>query len=317
MWDGLLAWMREAGQAGDLAAPRFADETERLRERARVFAAVEGFTRGFDRAVFYHEAQRRRLPWAPVERPEDLPASPQLRARCFFVEVEVLGRPARDLGFAFAFPEGRRPARLRVPAAGDADAWVHAGAPPVGQRTTRCQSVPQLRPERMEIHPRLEPGRSFTSVSSRMIGKFFRERVFQTSFLALLLLSLAIYLGTRAGARTFQREQAGDPSSPTAAANAGLKRAPDAPATTASEGLQPVDSKQNDGQQNASNVFTYIVQPNDTLRALCLSLVGRYDETVQQEIRKLNPNLKDLTHLNPGQEIRLPLNASKQDQPQR
>ena len=136
MWDGLLAWMREAGQAGDLAAPRFADETERLRERARVFAAVEGFTRGFDRAVFYHEAQRRRLPWAPVERPEDLAASPQLRARRFFVEVEVLGRPARDLGFAFAFPEGRRPARLRVPAAGDADAWVHAGAPPVGREAS-------------------------------------------------------------------------------------------------------------------------------------------------------------------------------------
>jgi len=213
--------------------------------------------------------------------------------RCRQIDQEILREAAGDL--ALNGPAPRRQTTNTPPA-------------PTGSRITKPQT---------QWRAALEPGRSFTSVSSRMIGKFFRERVFQTSFLALLLLSLAIYLGTRAGARTFQREQAGDPSSPTAAANAGLKRAPDAPATTASEGLQPVDSKQNDGQQNASNVFTYIVQPNDTLRALCLSLVGRYDETVQQEIRKLNPNLKDLTHLNPGQEIRLPLNASKQDQPQR
>ena len=213
--------------------------------------------------------------------------------RCRQIDQEILREAAGDL--ALNGPAPRRQTTNTPPA-------------PTGSRITKPQT---------QWRAALEPGRSFTSVSSRMIGKLFRERVFQTSFLALLLLSLAIYLGTRAGARTFQREQAGDPSSPTAAANAGLKRAPDAPATTASEGLQPVDSKQNDGQQNASNVFTYIVQPNDTLRALCLSLVGRYDETVQQEIRKLNPNLKDLTHLNPGQEIRLPLNASKQDQPQR
>jgi phage tail protein X len=81
--------------------------------------------------------------------------------------------------------------------------------------------------------------------------------------------------------------------------------------------LPPNDPPPNDGQQNSSKVFTYVVQPNDTLRALCLSVVGRYDEAVQQEIRELNPNLKDLTHLSPGQEIRLPLDASKPDPAER
>jgi len=80
--------------------------------------------------------------------------------------------------------------------------------------------------------------------------------------------------------------------------------------------LPPGDPAPTDGQQNSSTVFTYVVQPNDTLRALCLSLVGHYDQAVQEEIRKLNPALKDLTHLNPGQEIRLPLNAVKPEQSQ-
>lgn len=153
---------------------------------------------------------------------------------------------------------------------------------------------------------------SFTSFSSWMTGKLSHQRVYQTSFLALMLLSLAIYLGTRAGAGTFQPEPASDLSSPNASASSSLKHTPGSPVAAASDGLQPPDPQQADGRQDSSNVFTYIVQPDDTLRALCLSLVGRYDEAIQKEIRRLNPNLKDLTHLSAGQEIRLPLSSSKQ-----
>ena len=136
MWDGLVAWMRETGGAGDLDAPRFADETERLRERAHVFATVAAFTRAFDADAFYHEAQRRRLPWAPVARPADVAACPQLLARRFFVEVEGGARPARDVGFAFAFPEGYRPARLRIPAVGESNTRLasEAAVPPPAPR---------------------------------------------------------------------------------------------------------------------------------------------------------------------------------------
>lgn len=61
----------------------------------------------------------------------------------------------------------------------------------------------------------------------------------------------------------------------------------------------------------SADIFTYVVQPNDTLRALCSSLVGRYDETVQKEIRRLNPDLEDLKNLKAGQEIRIPLHPPK------
>ena len=154
--------------------------------------------------------------------------------------------------------------------------------------------------------------RSSTSLSSWMKGLLSHQRVLQTSFLALLLLSVAIYLGTRAGAGTFQKEQPDQVSSTDVPSGASQKHSSEAPVTTAYDKLQPTALRPSDGRQDPSNVFTYVVQPNDTLRALCLSLVGRYDEKVQKEIRELNPNLKDLSNLKAGQEIRLPLALQEQ-----
>jgi type II secretory pathway predicted ATPase ExeA len=152
------------------------------------------------------------------------------------------------------------------------------------------------------------PSFTVTLLSSWMKRLLSHQKVLQTSLLGMLLLGLAIYLGTRAGAGTFQNEDPNQVSSPYAPASAGQKHNSEAPVTTAYDEPQRL---QPDGRQDSSNVFTYVVQPNDTLRALCLSLVGRYDETVQKEIRRLNPNLKNLTNLKPGQEIRLPLALQK------
>lgn len=189
---------------------------------------------------------------------------------------------------------------------------------PTSKPQTRSDRVAnsQGQKSRAQGHAATEAAPSFASFISRMKGKLSHQRVLQTSILALLLLSLAIYVGTRAGAGTFQRHPS-DVSSTNVKASSDLKGSAEAPVTTASDGLQPIDSRQTDAPQNSSTVFTYVVQPNDTLRALCLSLVGRYDEAVQKEIRRLNPNLKDLKHLSAGQEIRLPLSASKQEETQR
>jgi general secretion pathway protein A len=179
------------------------------------------------------------------------------------------------------------------------------------------QHGPKLQPRGRQVAkpqtPRPAASETLSSTNPLVLlmrRKLFRQRVFQTSIVALLLLSVAIYLGTRAGAGTFRPEQPSDLSSTTARTSSDHRLA-EAPVTAASDQLPPSDPPPADGQQNSFTVFTYVVQPNDTLRELCLSLVGRYDEAVQEEIRKLNPNLKDLAQLNPGQEIRLPLNASK------
>jgi general secretion pathway protein A len=181
------------------------------------------------------------------------------------------------------------------------------------------QHAPKLPPRSRQVAKPQTPGRAISEtlsstnpVAPLMRAKLFRQRVLQISIVALLLLSVAIYLGTRAGAGTFRPEHASDLPSATARTSSDHHPA-EAPPTTASDQFEP-DPPPSDGQQLSSTVFTYVVQPNDTLRALCLSLVGHYDEAVEEEIRKLNPNLKDLTHLNPGQEIRLPLNASKPEE---
>lgn len=171
--------------------------------------------------------------------------------------------------------------------------------------------TPNPQPQRQVAHA---PAPSLASPSSWVKGLLSHQRVLQTSFLALLLLSVAVYLGTRAGAGTFEKEHANEVSSTYVPASAGQKHTSEAPVATAYDELQPTGLRQSDERPDSSNVFTYVVQPNDTLRALCLSLVGRYDVTVQKEIRRLNPNLKDLTNLKAGQEIRLPLAPSKPNQ---
>lgn len=152
MWDGLLEWMGETGQDGDLPDPRWRDETHRLREREHVFRVVEAFTRTFPKADLYHEAQRRRLPWASVDRPEDVAVNPQLTARGFFVEIDLGGATARDVGFAFGFPEGYRPDRLAVPACGEGNAeFLQHGAEaqpppaPAGQPVSRKGALEGIR----------------------------------------------------------------------------------------------------------------------------------------------------------------------------
>jgi len=125
MWAALIGWMQETGQAADLGDPRWNDEKLRLAEREHVLAVIEAFTRGFAKAEFFQAAQRRRLPWAPVDRPGDVYQNPHLAARGFFVDTVMTdGRVLRDVGFGFPFPQGRRPTRLAVPAAGEGNEAV-------------------------------------------------------------------------------------------------------------------------------------------------------------------------------------------------
>jgi len=68
---------------------------------------------------------------------------------------------------------------------------------------------------------------------------------------------------------------------------------------------------QTDARENSLSSLAYVVQPRDTLRDLCLLILGRYDEVVLSQIQKLNPELKDPDHLDVGQKIRLPLHPLK------
>ena len=114
MWDALLAWLVEEDEAADLTEPRWQDPVERKTHQAHVFKVVQDFIGRWPKAEFAERAQSRKLPWAAVDLPAELPDNPQLAARGFFTEVE--GRT--DLGFPFAFPEGHRISSLAVPGPG-------------------------------------------------------------------------------------------------------------------------------------------------------------------------------------------------------
>ncbi|MEV6587371.1 CaiB/BaiF CoA-transferase family protein [Streptomyces acidicola] len=125
MWDALLAWLREEGADADLAEPRWQDPVERKKHQEYVFKVVQDFVGTWPKAEFAERAQARKLPWAAVDLPYELPDNPQLSARNFFTRVE--GRT--DVGFPFAFPEGRRVTRLGVPGPGDDQALLDEQRP--------------------------------------------------------------------------------------------------------------------------------------------------------------------------------------------
>ena len=143
---------------------------------------------------------------------------------------------------------------------------------------------------------------------SWMKDNLFGRRAYLTTALAALLLCLAVYVGTRSGASTTHSSSEAthqDSSSVKATSIAEPLSARTIPVAFASvQSPTPAPTKPD---ADAAGSLTYVVQPSDTLRDLCLSIVGRYDDAVLAKIRELNPDLKDPNRLEVGQEVRLPL----------
>ena len=137
MWDALLNWLREEEAEADLAEPRWQDPVERKRHQDHVFKVVQDFLGRWPKAAFAERAQARKLPWVAVDLPHELPDNPQLAARGFFTRVRTARGERTDLGFPFAFPEGRRITRLGVPGRGADQGLLdeHRPAPAVAPAT--------------------------------------------------------------------------------------------------------------------------------------------------------------------------------------
>jgi general secretion pathway protein A len=163
---------------------------------------------------------------------------------------------------------------------------------------------PTLARHAQRLRPVLES--SYRWVRDNLI----RRRLFQTSAIALMFCGMAIYVGARSGSGTIRQQGAKHPNSESTAmaGGHGLSGARTDAARAQAAPAQAIS--QNSPVRNPVRSFAYVVQPNDTLRDLCVSTVGRYDSTVLSEIRELNPGLKNPDHLDPGQEIRLPMTGT-------
>jgi type II secretory pathway predicted ATPase ExeA/LysM repeat protein len=155
------------------------------------------------------------------------------------------------------------------------------------------------------------PRPSLESLYSWCRDHLIKHRIFRTAAASAVAGSLAIYLGMHSGSGTTQS------ASETHRIIASAQKAPESespPARTASGNFEAVskpDEPQTGRGEGSHDFFTYVVKPEDTLRDLCMSTVGRYDNVVLTEIQKLNPQLRDPNHLEVGQEIHFPVNYPK------
>ncbi|SFW78577.1 CaiB/BaiF CoA-transferase family protein [Amycolatopsis australiensis] len=108
MWTGLLSWLAEAGEAGDLLDERFADQVVRWAERPHVDDVIARFVAKRPASEVAEQGRARALPWAEVTSPAELTRNPQLRDRQFFVSVGG----TEDAGFPWDAPGLPRPVTL-------------------------------------------------------------------------------------------------------------------------------------------------------------------------------------------------------------
>jgi crotonobetainyl-CoA:carnitine CoA-transferase CaiB-like acyl-CoA transferase len=126
-WPRLLEWLRDEGEGEAIADPRFTDDFYRFEHEEVVHQTLRDFFATRTKQAIYTEAQRRRLPLAPVNTAQDLADSPQLQARGFFVDVEhpELGTTVRYPGAPYGLSETPWRLRRRPPSLGEDNEAVY------------------------------------------------------------------------------------------------------------------------------------------------------------------------------------------------
>jgi general secretion pathway protein A len=77
----------------------------------------------------------------------------------------------------------------------------------------------------------------------------------------------------------------------------------------------PSASSTEQAPQPADSAITVNVTPGRTLLGICVASFGQCNPSLLQEIRKLNPRLNNLDHIEPGQRIRIPGSGAVTQQP--
>jgi crotonobetainyl-CoA:carnitine CoA-transferase CaiB-like acyl-CoA transferase len=91
-WETLVEWLDAEGMAEDLTDERWLSRDYRRENLDHIVTVLERWTKTHTRAELIEKGQAMRFPWAVVASPDDLLASPQLRARGFWREVEYQGK---------------------------------------------------------------------------------------------------------------------------------------------------------------------------------------------------------------------------------
>jgi crotonobetainyl-CoA:carnitine CoA-transferase CaiB-like acyl-CoA transferase len=87
-WQTLVEWLAAEGMAEDLAEAKWLDRDYRLEHIDHVIEVLERWTQSHPAAELEEKGQLMRFPWAEVASIPELLASPQLKARGFWTEIE-------------------------------------------------------------------------------------------------------------------------------------------------------------------------------------------------------------------------------------
>jgi benzylsuccinate CoA-transferase BbsE subunit len=118
-WGNMVEWILQEGEGGEeLQGEGWGERSFMQTEGAkqtfwRIFTA---FAADKTKAELYHGSQKWRVPLGPVNRPSDVVASAQLKARRYFVDVEAFGRTVAVPGAPYRL--SATPWRLTGPAPG-------------------------------------------------------------------------------------------------------------------------------------------------------------------------------------------------------
>jgi type II secretory pathway predicted ATPase ExeA len=151
---------------------------------------------------------------------------------------------------------------------------------------------------------------SMESGFRRMQSSFLGRRLLSMTLLLLVIGSLGIFLGKRTRSATLQPYILSGLNSASGAGSQGPESPAERHLISSVTGQASPEIRHAEAGESSIKSFAYVVQPKDTLRDLCMSMLGRYDSAVLAEIRELNPDLKNPDHLDVGQEIRLPISAT-------
>jgi crotonobetainyl-CoA:carnitine CoA-transferase CaiB-like acyl-CoA transferase len=86
-WETFVEWMDTEGMADDLAKQDYLDETYRKTRLDHIIKTIENWTRTHTVKELFELGQLMQFPWAPVDSPQKVVKSPQLKARGFFKDT--------------------------------------------------------------------------------------------------------------------------------------------------------------------------------------------------------------------------------------
>jgi crotonobetainyl-CoA:carnitine CoA-transferase CaiB-like acyl-CoA transferase len=138
---GLVEWMAGEGLAEDLGEPEYREVDYRTERMDHIVEVIERFCGELDSAEVFHGAQRRRLPWAPVNDAWELLHDPHLREdRQVFADLtdEVTDTTVTYAGAPYRLSATPWALRTRPPRLGEHTAEVLAAA---GLRTDQVVAL--------------------------------------------------------------------------------------------------------------------------------------------------------------------------------